>query len=128
MKSQPKRPAAPWLPKPLPWEPPWYDDTIIYAIRALSKGAASEGQQQLAWKYLMFVTGASEEFADLSFRSDDRGGTHGMIFSEGKRFVGMMIRKMLRPELTPNKEQGDQQQVQQSMQHRRKRKNPYANV
>jgi hypothetical protein len=90
-----------WLPKAQPHIPPDYDEQVIYAIRAWSQGKASENQQMLAWDYVMYVTGASEEFNDLSYRPDKEGGTRAMDFAEGKRFVGLMIRKMLRPEVTP---------------------------
>lgn len=92
-----------WMPKAEPHFPPWgsQETDIVYAVRALSAGTANAYQQQLAWKYLMFVSGASEDFADLSYRPDDKGGRRATDFAEGKRFVGMMIRKLLRPEFTP---------------------------
>lgn len=94
-------PATPWLPKPLPWMPPDYTDDVVMAVRAFEAGNANEAQQRTVWRYLMYVTKASEEFADLSFRPDDKGGERGTIFAEGSRFVGMTLRKLLRPELTP---------------------------
>ena len=90
-----------WLPKKEPWLPPDHDEASIYAIRALASGTANDGQQKLAWAYIMYVTGASEEFADLSYRA----GAHGdrdTAFAEGKRFVGLQLRKLFRPELTPH--------------------------
>jgi hypothetical protein len=89
-----------WSPKKDPWMPPDYDDVVVYAIRALALGKANAHQQGVAWKWLQYVTGASDEFADLSFRP----GAEGQIattFAEGKRFVGLQIRKMLHPALTP---------------------------
>jgi hypothetical protein len=93
----------PWMPKAEPHLPPWgsQDNDIVYAMRALHAGTANAYQQQLAWKYLMFVSGSSEDFADLSYRPDDKGGRRATDFAEGKRFVGLMIRKLLRPEFTP---------------------------
>ncbi len=93
--------ASAWLPAKRPWMPPAHDENIVYAVRAFAEGKASEGQQKMVWRYLMYVTGASEEFADVSYRPDDMGGDRDTIFAEGKRFVGIMIRKLLRPELTP---------------------------
>lgn len=93
-----------WLPKPKPWLPPDHDDATVYAVRALSDGVANDSQQRLAWRYLMYVTGASEEFADLSYRPDSEGGRRDTDFAEGKRFVGLMIRKLLRGEFTPKTE------------------------
>lgn len=89
-----------WRPKKEPWLPPDHDESSIYAIRALATGTANDGQQKLAWNYLMYVTGASEEYADLSFRPGPTG-ERDTVFAEGKRFVGLMLRKLLRPELTP---------------------------
>jgi len=93
-----------WLPKKHPWLPPDHDDATVYAVRALAEGLANDSQQKLAWRYLMYVTGASEEFADLSYRPDTEGGSRDTAFAEGKRFVGMMIRKLLRGEFTPKSE------------------------
>jgi len=90
-----------WLPKKHPWLPPDHDDATVYAVRALAEGIANDSQQKLAWRYLMYVTGASEEFADLSYRPDSEGGSRDTAFAEGKRFVGLMIRKLLRGEFTP---------------------------
>jgi hypothetical protein len=96
--------TAPWLPKPKPWHPPDHDDEVVAAVRAVEYGNANEAQQRTFWRYLMYVTGASEEFADLSFRSEDVGGARATDFAEGKRFVGLMIRKLLRAEFTPKPE------------------------
>jgi hypothetical protein len=93
-----------WLPKPLPWIPPDYSDDVVMAVRAFEAGNANEAQQKMVWRYLMYVTKATDEFQDLSFRPG--GGTAGAPgeatnFAEGSRFVGMMFRKLLRAELTP---------------------------
>jgi len=90
-----------WQDKKLPWEPPDYDDDVIYAVRALAAGIASDHQQKLAWTYLMHITKASDEFQSLSFRPGAADGERATAFAEGKRFVGMMLRKLFRPELTP---------------------------
>jgi hypothetical protein len=101
MTTQPTN--LPWMPKAEPHFPPWGsgDPEIVMAIRAWKTGTANAGQQQLAWAYMMFITGASEDFADLSYRSDEKGGRRATDFAEGKRFIGLMIRKLLRPEFTP---------------------------
>jgi hypothetical protein len=89
-----------WLPKKEPHEPPDYDEDVVYAVRAVSNGSANEGQQKLFWRWLMYVTKASEEFQDMSYRPGETG-VRAMDFAEGKRFVGMQVRKMLHPVLTP---------------------------
>lgn len=93
--------ALSWKAKPEPWLPPDYDESTIYAVRALMTGTANDGQQKLVWSYFMYLTGASEEFADLSFRPGPQG-ERATVFAEGRRFVGLMLRKLLRPELTPH--------------------------
>lgn len=92
---------TPWLPRLKPWDPPHHDEDIVLAVRALELGIANQGQQKLVWRYLMYVTKASEEFADLSFRPDEAGGRRATDFAEGSKFVGLMFRKLLRPEFTP---------------------------
>ena len=89
-----------WKPKKEPWAPADYDDGVISAIHAMSTGTANQGQQRLFWDYLMYVSKASDEFADLSFRPG-ADGDRDTFFAEGKRFVGLQIRKLLRPELAP---------------------------
>ena len=70
-------------------------------MRAVVEGVANEGQQKLFWRYLMYVAGASDEFSGLSYRPDDMGGDRDTVMAEGRRFVGLEIRKLLRPEYTP---------------------------
>jgi hypothetical protein len=89
-----------WKPKKNPWEPPDYDDGVVYAIRALHGGVANDGQQKLAWSWIMYITGAGEEWADLSFRPG-QNGDRDTTFAEGKRFPGLQLRKMLHPSVTP---------------------------
>lgn len=100
-----------WKDTKLPWDTQDYDDDIIYALRALVVGKANEGQQKYVWQYLMYLTKASEEFASLSFRPDNIGGERATAFAEGKRFVGLMLRKLFRPELTPHAQHEDEDPV-----------------
>jgi len=90
-----------WRPKCDPWMPPDYDDGVVYAVRALGEGKANDGQQKLLWDWLMYVTAASEAWADLSFRPGGPESERATAFAEGKRFVGLQMRKMLHPALTP---------------------------
>jgi hypothetical protein len=94
-----------WLPKKSPYLPPDYDEEVIYAVIALTKGVASDAQQMLVWKYIMYLSGASEEFQDLSYRPGNEG-QRDTDFAEGKRFVGIMLRKLLLPELIPENPDG----------------------
>jgi len=96
-----------WRPKKEPWMPVDYDDDVIYAVRAVEKGIASPSQQKLFWDWIMYVTGAGEQFQDISFRPG-ADGVRATDFAEGRRFIGQQVRKMLRPELTPKpKEETD---------------------
>lgn len=89
-----------WLPKKDPWLPADYDDDVVYAVRALKAGVANNGQQALVWDWIMYLTGAGDEFADMSFRPGEEG-RRSTDFAEGKRFAGLQIRKMLHPVVTP---------------------------
>lgn len=56
-----------------------------YAVKALAAGTANEGQQRVAWDFIMRLTG----IRDLEFRPDERAS----IFASGKRFVGLQLVK-----------------------------------
>jgi hypothetical protein len=72
------------------------DGRVVYAVRALYDGKATDSQQRLVWEWLMFVTGQD----DISFRPG-LDGQRETDFAEGKRFVGQQLRKMLDPVMTP---------------------------
>lgn len=78
-----------WSMKANPYEPPDYDEDVVYAFRSMDTGTANEGQQQLILQWLQYVTGTGD-FEDLSYRPEERATT----FAEGKRFVGLQVRKM----------------------------------
>jgi hypothetical protein len=90
-----------WTPKKEPWLPHDYDDNIVMAIRALVSGTANSGQQIQVWEYINYICGSSDKYMDLSFRP----GVEGQIattFAEGKKFVGLQLRKLLHHALTPD--------------------------
>lgn len=122
--SQPN--DVPWAPKAEPHLPPWGsgEAEIVYAIRAMQGGIANAEQQRIAWRYMMFVSGASQEFDGLSYRPDGPiGGERATTFAEGKRFVGLMISKLLRPEYTPKSEvQAAPQAIQKRLRERSKQR------
>ena len=89
-----------WKPKRHAHDPADYEDEVVWAVRALAAGTAVAHQQQLAWEWIMYVTGAGAEFQDLSFRPGP-DGQRETDFAEGKRFVGLQLRKMLHPMVTP---------------------------
>lgn len=104
---------ANWLPKKEPWLPAAYDDDVVYALRAVKEGRAMAHQQKLAWDWLMYVTGAGDGYADLSFRPGP-AGERETVFAEGKRFVGLQMMKMLHPALTPKKPIGGTDEAEAS--------------
>jgi hypothetical protein len=111
---------APWRPAKEPHFPPWYDEDIVYATRAVASGTASEGQQKLFFRYLMFVTGSTDEFSDLSYRPGGEEAARATAFAEGKRFVGNMLRKLFRVEFTPHARTEPKLTVQQQRLTRRR--------
>ncbi len=75
---------------PAPYEPYLWSDNlnVVYALKALNAGTASEEQQKLIMKSLMDITG----YYDLSYRPDSERDT---AFAEGKRFIGAQLVKMV---------------------------------
>ena len=82
-----KKPVAtqPWMPAP-------YDDADIHAMRALASGNANEGQQRRA---LDWIINKASGYYDLSFRPGLEGA-RATDFSEGKRFVGAQVVKLMK--------------------------------
>ncbi len=85
----------------LPWLPVAFDKASVHALRAMSHGTASEDQQKRA---LEFIVRELCETDGLSFRPDDMSGAHATAFAEGKRYVGLQVRKFI---LMPLDERGD---------------------
>lgn len=109
-----------WKPKKDPWHPPDYDDETVLAFRAFHAGLTNKGQQQLVWSWLMYVTGAGDEFADMSYRPGPNGD-RDTVFAEGKRFPGLQMRKMLHPMMTPKAMTTEKIQPNDTRKHARKR-------
>ncbi len=87
-------------PTPMPWDPAEYDESVIYACRALHEGAATHAQQKLVWEYVQYLAKSGDGHQDLSFRPGP-DGPRATDFAEGKRFVGLQLRKMLHPAVSP---------------------------
>lgn len=82
-----------------PHAPAGWTEQVAYAVRALYDGTADEGQQKLAMAWIEYVAGVGD-FTDMSFRPGGHEGDRATAFAEGKRFVGLQIRKMLSPVVT----------------------------
>ena len=77
------------LPHKDPAERPDYTERELQALRALSRGTATESQQQTALEYMVRAFGTH----DASYRPGD---THATAFAEGKRFAGTTLVWMLK--------------------------------
>jgi hypothetical protein len=64
------------------------DIMVINAVQAWMVGKANEGQQQLAFRWVVEALCGTY---DLSFRPDELGGDRATVFAEGKRFIGQQI-------------------------------------
>jgi hypothetical protein len=64
----------------------------VLAIKMAAQGEASPEQQKRAIEAIIGRIACADE---LSFRADDHGGTRETDFSEGKRYVGLQLRKLL---------------------------------
>jgi hypothetical protein len=62
------------------------------AIKMVAQGEATPDQQKRALEAIIGRVACADE---LSFRADDHGGTRETDFSEGKRFVGLQLRKIV---------------------------------
>ena len=84
-------------------KPVRYDDTILYAVRALHEGVATEGQQKA---FLAWLVRDLCRYHDLALRLGGDDGRRATDFMQGRQFVGAQVVKMMRPELTPKGEKG----------------------
>lgn len=75
--------------EPLAYSPAPYRKIDIYALKALAKGEASEGQQR---RVLDWIIQQAAGTYDVSYRSSSDRDT---AFAEGRRFVGLQIVKLL---------------------------------
>jgi len=91
---KPKGDAAPgW-----PWSPVvGLEDADIYALQALAAGNANSGQQVRALDLIRYSICETER---LSFMPGAEDGRRATDFAEGKRFVAIQIRRLLR--MKPN--------------------------
>lgn len=62
------------------------------ALRAVAAGEADPAQQKRAIEAIVTRIACAD---DMSFRADDHGGTRESDFAEGKRYVGLQVRKLL---------------------------------
>lgn len=65
---------------------------VVAALKALGKGEARADQQVAALNFI--IEGLAGTY-DLSFRPDDAGGSRETDFAEGRRLVGLQIRRAI---------------------------------
>jgi hypothetical protein len=80
-----------------PWQFPKIDGADIFAVQALAKGIANEGQQQRAFDYIVRVLCETDR---MTFWPGAEDGRRATDFAEGKRWVGVQLRRIekLRPQ------------------------------
>lgn len=69
-----------------------WDGPIVAAIKALGKGTARPDQQIAAIQYIIETMSGAY---NLSFRPDILGGSRETDFSEGRRYVGLQLRRVI---------------------------------
>jgi hypothetical protein len=86
-KSQPDR----------PWQMPRIVDIDIFALQAVAKGIASDAQQVRAFDYIVRVLCETDR---MTFWPGGEDGKRATDFAEGKRWVGIQLRRIekLRPD------------------------------
>jgi hypothetical protein len=86
-KSQPDR----------PWQMPRTEDADIFAIQAVANGTASDAQQQRAYDYVVRILCETDR---MTFWPGGEDGKRATDFAEGKRWVGLQLRRIekMRPD------------------------------
>jgi len=88
----------------VPWQLPPIENADIFALQAVAKGIANEGQQRRAWEYVVRILCATDL---MTFWLDPVRNLSGVDaqratdFAEGKRWVGVQLRRIerLRPDM-----------------------------
>ena len=86
-KSQPDR----------PWQMPHIEDADIFALQAVAKGLANNVQQQRAYDYIVRALCETDR---MTFWPGGEDGKRATDFAEGKRWVGVQLRRIekMRPD------------------------------
>ncbi len=75
-----------------PWHPVAFKTADMIGLKAMARGDASGDQQK---RVLEFIVKELCETDGLSFRPVEMGGAQDTAFAEGKRHVGLQIRKLV---------------------------------
>lgn len=104
-----------------PHEPADYDEAIALAFKAQKAGVANEGQQLDVLAYIEYLTGTGA-FDDIAYRPGAAEAERASAFADGKRFVGLQIKKLLNPLTHEALEVARQRQALMARDNARKRK------
>ncbi len=74
-----------------PWQLPRVEDADIFAVQALAKGIANDTQQKRALDYIVRALCETDR---MTFWSGGEDGRRATDFAEGKRWVGLQLRRI----------------------------------
>lgn len=80
-----------------PWQLPAITDGDVFALQALAKGVANEAQQKQGFDYIVRALCETDR---MTFWPGGEDGKRATDFAEGKRWVGIQLRRIekLRPD------------------------------
>ena len=93
-KSQPDR----------PWQMPQIEDADIFALQAVAKGIANNAQQQRVYEYVVRTLCETDR---MTFWPGGEDGKRATDFAEGKRWVGVQLRRIEKMRPDPRNESGE---------------------
>ena len=85
------KPARPKSQPDRPWQMPSIKDADIFALQAVAKGAANNMQQQRAYEYVVRTLCETDR---MTFWPGGEDGRRATDFAEGKRWVGLQLRRI----------------------------------
>ncbi len=91
------KPSRPKCQPDRPWQIPRIEDADIFAIQAVANGTASDAQQQRAYRYVVRTLCETDR---MTFWPGGEDGKRATDFAEGKRWVGLQLRRIekMRPD------------------------------
>lgn len=80
-----------------PWQMPRIEDADIFALQAVAGGTANTAQQQRAYAYVVRILCETDR---MTFWPGGEDGKRATDFAEGKRWVGIQLRRIekMRPD------------------------------
>jgi hypothetical protein len=91
------KPSRPKFQPYRPWQIPRIDDAGIFALQAVASGTANSAQQQQAYEYVVRTLCETDR---MTFWPGGEDGKRATDFAEGKRWVGLQLRRIekMRPD------------------------------